>query len=223
MVVVVAAPAVVPAAEPRAIHDLAAEFSADGNPQGPWQYGFTTGTSVAPDAFRLFRRPETQGAFAFWHPSAADNGGADYYPYVAANRSGEPRTDPTRSWAIRPGEVALEASNVGQFAVVRFAAPRPGRYRIKARFAGVHFRLSSTDVHVLAGGASLFDAVVDGYGGDPTFHAVEGAGPRAAWTGTVQLDRGEVVTFAVGYGPNHTHFNDTTALRARVRWLGAGA
>ena len=32
-----------------------------------------------------------------------------------------------------------------------------------------------------------------------------------------------VVSFAVGYGPNRTHFNDTTALRARLRWLGAGS
>lgn len=209
------------AAGPRAIHDLAAEFSVDRNPRGPWQYGFTTGSSLGPDAFQLFRRPEARG-FAFWHPRAEDNG-ADYYPYAAANKSGEPRADPTRSWAIRPGEVALEASNVGQYAVIRFVAPRPGRYRIKARFAGVHFRLSSTDVHVLAGATSLFDAVVEGYGGDPTFHPIEGAAPRATWRGTVRLERGDVVSFAVGYGPNHTHFNDTTALRARVRWLGAGA
>ncbi len=211
------------AASPRAIHDAAVEFSGDRNPRGSWQYGFTAGASLAPDAFRLLRRPDRSGAFAFWHPSAEDNGGADYYPYVAADRSGEPRADPTRSWAIRPGELALEASNVGQYAVVRFVARRPGRYRIKVRFAGVHFRLSSTDVHVLAGARSLFDAVVDGYGGDPAFHRIEGGAPQAAWTGTVRLDRDEPVSFAVGYGPNRTHFNDTTALRARVRWLGDGA
>ncbi len=86
----------------------------------------------------------------------------------------------------------------------------------------MHFRLSSTDVHVLTGGRALFDAVVEGYGGDPSFHPIEGSSPRAAWAGAVALDRGEVVTLAVGYGPNETHFNDTTALRARVRWLGGG-
>jgi hypothetical protein len=211
------------AAGPRTIHDAAAEFSADRNPRGPWQYGFTAGASLAPDAFRLFRRPETTEAFAFWHPRAEDNAGGDYYPYAAANRSGKPRADPTGSWAIRPGELALEASNVGQYAVVRFVARRPGRYRIKVRFAGVHFRLSSTDVHVVVGATSLFDAVVDGYGGDPAFHRIEGAAPQAAWTGTVRLDRDEALSFAVGYGPNRAHFNDTTALRARVRWLGDGA
>jgi hypothetical protein len=211
------------AAGPRAIHDAAVEFSGDRNPRRPWQYGFTAGASLTPDAFRLFRRPERNGVFAFWHPNAEDNGGADYYPYAAANRSGEARADPTRSWAIRTDELALEASNVGQYAVIRFVAPRPGRYRIKVRFAGVHFRLSSTDVHVLMGATSLFDAVVDGYGGDPTFHRIEGASPEAAWTGTVRLDRDEAVSFAVGYGPNRTHFDDTTALRARVRWLGDGA
>jgi hypothetical protein len=166
---------------------------------------------------------DARGPLGFWHPAAADNAGGDYYPYVAGNTSKQARVDPTASWAIRPAETALEASNVGQYAVVRFVAPRPGRYRIKARFAGVHFRLSSTDVHVLVGSTPAFDAVVDGYGGDPAFHPIEGPAPRAVWSGTVVLDHGDVVSFAVGYGPNRTHFNDTTALRARLRWLGAGS
>jgi hypothetical protein len=207
---------------PRAIHDLAVEFSATRNPNGPWQYGFSATASLAPEQFRLFRDAvaEAGGAIVFWHPAAEDNAGGDYYPYVASNVSKQPRADPTQSWAIRPGEIALEASNVGQYGLVRFVAPRAGRYRIKVRFSGVHFRLSSTDVHVLSGTTPVFDAVVEGYGGDPAFHAIEGAMPRATWAGTVPLARADVVTFAVGYGSNRTHFNDTTALRARVRWMG---
>jgi hypothetical protein len=208
---------------PRAIHDLAAEFSIDRNPNGPWQYGFSAAGSLVPEQFRLSHNADTRGAIEFWHPAAADNAGGDYYPYVARNASKQPRADPTASWAIRPGEIALEASNVGQYAIVRFVAPRRGRYRIKARFAGVHFRLSSTDVHVLAGATAVFEGTVEGYGGDPAFHAIEGAAPRAGWSGAVVLDRDDVVTFAVGYGWNQTHFNDTTALRARVRWVGPGS
>jgi hypothetical protein len=51
-------------------------------------------------------------------------------------------------WAIRPGEVAMEASNTGQYSLIRFVAPVAGTYKINAHF-GVHFGLSSTDVHVL--------------------------------------------------------------------------
>ena len=193
------------------------------NPSGPWEYGFSAGSSLAPDQFRPFRVSDPRGPIKFWHPAADDNGGGDYYPYAAWNASKQSRADPTESWAIRPGEIALEASNVGQYAIVRFVAPRQGRYRIKVRFAGVHFRLSSTDVHVLVGATSRFDAAVDGYGGDPSFHPIEGPSPRVAWAGAAVLERGDVVTFAVGYGSNQTHFNDTTALRARVRWVGGGA
>jgi hypothetical protein len=215
---------VVPAAARplRAIHDLAAEFSIARNPNGPWEYGFSAGSTPAPGQFLLHRLAVERGAIDFWHPGAG-NAGGDYYPYAAWNPSRQTRADPTLSWAIRPGEIALEASNDGQYAIVRFVAPRPGRYRIKVRFAGVHFRLSTTDVHVLAGATPVFDGVVEGYGGDPAFHPIEGAAPRAVWSGGVVLDRGDIVTFAVGYGRNRTHFNDTTALRARVRWAGAGS
>ena len=87
----------------------------------------------------------------------------------------------------RPQEVAIEGSNSGQYGVVEFVAPFAGSYAIQAHFEGVHFRLSSTDVHVLAGDAGLFAAQINGYGGDPAFHAVEGSSPAADYEGTATL------------------------------------
>jgi hypothetical protein len=196
--------------EPAALYDLGSDFSVARNPNGPWQYGFSATTSLAPEGFVLSRDAAASGTIVFWHPAGG------YYPYLASNPSRRTLADPTRSWALRPHEVALEASSVGQPAIVRFVAPRPGRYRVKARFAGIHFRLSSTDVHVLVNGLPVFDALVDGYGGDRAFHAIEGRSPRAAFVTTRRLAAGDVVTFAVGYGENGTHFNDTTGLRARI-------
>jgi hypothetical protein len=95
-------------------------------------------------------------------------------------------------------------------------APASGAYKVTARFAGIHFRLSSTDVHVLENARSLFDADIEGYGGDPAFHKIEGASPTAAYSGRLRLKAGDMVTFACGYGRNKTHFNDTTGLFARV-------
>ena len=183
-------------------------------PDAPWQYGFSATPSLAPEAFRPDGFVDTQGALRFWHAGATRDG---YYPYVAAGSPTRTVLDPTRSWAVRPGELALEASAVGQYAILRFVAPVPGRYHVKARFTGIHVRVSSTDVHVLVRGTSVFDGVVEGYGGDPRFHAIGGPSPRATYAGTARLETGDVVAFAVGYGRNETHFNDTTGLVARLR------
>jgi hypothetical protein len=69
---------------------------------------------------------------------------------------------------------------------------------------------------VLHNGTSLFDADIDGYGGDPAFRKVEGARPTAAYSGQIEMKANDSVTFAVGYGKNKTNSGDTTGLFARV-------
>ena len=110
----------------------------------------------------------------------------------------------------------MEGSQDGQYSVVQFVAPRAGMYEIQADFTGIHFRLSSTDVHVLHGDTATFDAQIDGYGGDPTFHAVEGQSPRAAYHEVRALAIGDILTFAVGLGENETYYNDTTGLFVHI-------
>ena len=110
----------------------------------------------------------------------------------------------------------MEASKTGQYSLVRFVAPTAGIYQVMARFEGVHFRLSTTDVHVLRNATSIFDADIDGYGGDPAYHAVQGTSPTAAYTGQVILKANDIITFAVGYGKNKTNSCDTTGLFAQV-------
>jgi hypothetical protein len=115
----------------------------------------------------------------------------------------------------------MEGSNTGQYSLVRFVAPKAGTYKITAQFEGVHFGLSSTDVHVLHNGKSLFDADVNGYGGDPAFHKIEGSSPTAEYTGEIKLRAHDIVTFAVGYGKNKTNSCDTTGLFAHVELISA--
>ena len=69
---------------------------------------------------------------------------------------------------------------------------------------------------VLQNADTEFDATIEGYGGDPAFHAVTGAQPNAAFAGVLDLRAGDVVTFALGYGENQTHYNDTSGLFARL-------
>jgi hypothetical protein len=196
--------------------DLSADFSLRDNPNKTWQYGYSEANSLAPDQFRFDKQVEESGPITFWHPDINKGPGPGYYPYVAYNTTKQSQVWPTpNGWVVQGGEVAMEASNNGQYSLVRFVAPAAGMYKISAQFAGVHV-WSTTDVHVLHNGTSLFDADIDGYGGDPAFRKVEGASPTAAYSGQLEMKANDTVTFAVGYGKNKTNSGDTTGLFARV-------
>jgi hypothetical protein len=185
-----------------------------------------------PSAFRRDGFHDRKSPLGYWQPSSTPGSGR--FPYVVCNPS--PKTEvigevgTPRGWAVRVGQVALEASNAGQYSVVRFTAPVAGSYRVTARFEGIHFGLSTTDVHVVHGATVLFSANVDGYGGDPAFQPVtgqrgcdvgaRGTNPAAAYVGIVKLETGDTIDFAVGYGGNRTHYCDTTGLSARVEVVG---
>jgi hypothetical protein len=204
------------------VFDPAADLALRENPSPVWQYGYSETSSLDPGQFRRDRHAVIVDRIGFRHPAMADQPGPGYYPYVAYNPTKQTQPGSSNGWALRAGEIAMEASNTGQYSLVRFVAPGAGLYAITARFAGIHFRLSSTDVHVLENAQSLFDAFIEGYGGDPGFHKVEGASPTAAYSGRVRLKAGDTITFACGYGKNKTHFNDTTGLFARVVLLKKG-
>jgi hypothetical protein len=202
--------------------DLSADFAFRDNPNKVWQYGYSATNSLAPDEFRVDTQSErvdmqcdSTGSIGFWHPSENHGPGPGYYPYVAYNTAKQSQVG-CNGWAVRAGEVAMEASNSGQYSLVRFVAPVAGTYKVGAKFAGIHYGLSTTDVHVLRNGTHLFDGDIDGYGGDPAFHEVQGANPTASYSGHIELKANNTVTFAVGYGKNKTNSGDTTGLFAQV-------
>ena len=197
------------------IFDLSRDFAVTQTPTSIWQYGYSATPSLDPDQFRPDRFLDKLIFFSFWHP-LTNLHGPGYYPYVAHNGTARTQLEPTHGWAARAGEVAMEASNSGQYSFVRFLVPRSGTYEIVAHFEGIHFRLSSTDVHILHNSRRLFDADIQGYGGDRAFHQIEGTHPTAAYTGSVYLSAHDTVIFAVGYGSNRTNYNDTTGLFARL-------
>jgi hypothetical protein len=201
------------------IFDGSADFSLEKNPNGVWQYGYSATKSLDPAEFRLDKQTERVGAIGFWHPAENKGPGPGYYPYIAYNSTSETQYGSQNGWAVRSGQVAMEASNSGQYSLIRFVAPASGTYQITARFEGIHFGPSTTDVHVLHNAKSLFDAYIEGYGGDPKFHKVEGASPAAAYTEKIALAKDDTLTFACGYGRNQTHYGDTTGLSVQLRRL----
>ncbi len=196
--------------------DPGTDFSVASNPAGVWQYGYSATNSLAPNQFHLDRYAQHQGGVVFWQPDSVESAQQPaHYPYVAFNTD-KSHTDNSIGWAIRAGEVAMEASNTGQYSLLRFVAPKGGTYRVTARFEGIHFGLSTTDVHILHDTTSLFAADIEGYGGDSTSHTIEGAHPAASYSGEVQLKAGDTITFAIGYGKNKSHVCDTTGLIASI-------
>jgi hypothetical protein len=201
--------------------DLSADFSFQNKHKGVWQYGYSATNSLDPGEFRADEYADPTAPVGFWHPSVSSGPGPGWYPYVAYNSTKQSQLGSMKGWVVRAGEVAMEGSNSGQYSLVRFVAPVGGTYEITAQFEGVHFGLSSTDVHVLHQGVSLFDADINGYGGDPAFHEIKGSSPTASYTGQVKLKAHDIVTFAVGYGKNKTNSCDTTGLFAHVVLLSA--
>jgi hypothetical protein len=203
-----------------ATFDASKNFSPKKNPNKGWQYGYSETHSLEPGDFRLDKSTGSLGKIGFWHPSVSDHPGPGYYPYVSHNQASTIQLGSSNGWSARAGQITMEASNTGQYSIVRFVTPKTGKYRVTANFEGVHFGLSTTDVHVLHNETSLFEAEIDGYGGDPAVHKVEGASPKADFSGEVELKKGDTVTFAVGYGKNHTNYGDTTGLFATLVLLG---
>ena len=203
------------------VFDLSADFSIDKNPNGVWEYGFSATNSLAADQFQLDQKSVMVGPIGFWHPTQGDAPGTGYYPYIAYNSTKATQVG-SKGWAIGAGQTAMEGSNSGQYSLVRFVAPRTGDYSVDAKFVGIHFGLSTTDVHVLKNGVSVFDSDIEGYGGDPAFHAVQGSSPRAEYSGQMQLKAKDRITFAVGYGKNKTNYGDTTGLSVRIELLNQG-
>lgn len=202
------------------IFDPAADFSLSANPNHVWQYGYSETHSLDPAQFRLDKYGTTAGLIGFWHPDKTDKPGPGYYPYIAYNTTKQTQYGSSNGWSLRPDEIAMEGSNTGQYTLLRFVAPESGTYEISARFAGVHFGLSTTDVHVLHNAVSLFDADIQGYGGDAAFHKIEGASPTANYSGRIELKANDTITFACAYGKNQTHYSDTTGLIARIVLIG---
>jgi hypothetical protein len=190
--------------------DLATGCSSEHNPNGVWQFGHS---ALAPETFQRDHFHQSGRPFGFWQP--AENA---HFPYVVCSQYVRTTVygKPGNGWAVRPGQVAMEAANDGRYSVVRFTAPEKGHYKVSARFEGIHFMLSTTDVHVMHGATSLFAAEVEGYGGDPASWPISGANPTGSYEGMVDLSAGDTLDFAVGYGRNLTDYGDTTGLFARV-------
>lgn len=130
----------------------------------------------------------------------SDLGGPD--PGVACNVSSEAITMGGIRW--EPGRLSFHPGPKGEYCVVRWTAPAAGTYRVAAGFRAID-QQTTTDVHLLHNGRSLYEGLL----------RLEGAGPTASHEQTVDLAAGDTLDFVVGWG-NGTHVCDSTGLEARI-------
>ena len=107
---------------------------------------------------------------------------------------------------FKPDQLVIHPGPGGQYDVVRFTAPGVNTYSISTAFFGVDSRPTTTDVHVLRNGVSLFDGNINTYNPDSGL----------TFSKTVTLSTGDTIDFAVGIGSNGNFYSDSTGLQARI-------
>ena len=100
-------------------------------------------------------------------------------------------------------------SNSDEFAVVRWTAPYSTDAEVAATFTGLDKDTTTTDVHVVKNGRSLFDAEVQG--------GIEAASNVQSYAvHKMSVVKGDAIDFVVGSGGNG-YFCDMTGLNATIR------
>jgi len=181
-------------------YDAAGDFSATTNPNGVWSYGYE---DTLGGAFNLYT--------AQFAPTATTKGWNDdisaSVPLVIKNFG----TAPDASFAdlvLQPGQLAFHPGPQDQFSVVRFTAAQAGLYSLTSGFVPVTTDGTTTDVHVLENGLSLFDGNVSGAYTAPNGASYSNAG--------LSLRAGDTVDFAVGYGADGNYGSDSTGISATL-------
>ncbi len=170
-----------------------ADFSASSNPNGVWTYG---STPTLGGAFTPFTTQGTNGALAGWvGPTQAS---------LVQNVTSSPFSAASADWF--PGEMNLHPGSDGAASVLRFRAPATTLYDVSAVFYGIDAYPTSTDVHVLINGVSVFDALVNSY---------RGAGQSHTHT-NLALAADDTVDFVVGWGANGSYYYDATGLSVTI-------
>lgn len=132
--------------------------------------------------------------------SARELGGTD--PCVTYNPTSRVRTIANIRW--EPGRLAFHPGPKGEYSVVRFTAPEGGEHSLRAAFLAID-RDTTTSVHVVHGGRSLFEGLIN----------LEGRGKSTTHEGRLTIAEGDTLDFVVGWG-NGTHICDSTGLEVRL-------
>lgn len=190
------------------VYNNATGFSATNNPAGVWSYGYlSSGSSPNPTTFTLYTSSGTVsgsgGSIDYWNVS----GGGLNPPEIFYNPNNNVVSYSTIT--MQPDQAAFHPGPTDQYSDYRFTAPQAGSYSLSVTFTGIDTHGTTTDVHVLSGGSSLYSSFINGYGATESFST------------TLTLSTGALVDFAVGYGSNGNYFYDSTGIDATLTFNGS--
>jgi len=171
--------------------DAALDFSSTLNPNGPWSYG---STPTLGGAFALIAAGSC-GPLAGWQGGGAATGSPPFiYGGVGTCGGG---TLPSGLLDLHPGVS-------GAYADVRFTSSAAGLFAISGIFEGIDPSPTSTDVHVLLNGLSIFDSTIN------SFHVPN------AFNLSRTLNVGDKLDFVVGFGGDGSFISDSTGFEATI-------
>ena len=188
------------------VYSNAADFSITGNPNGVWSYGYPS-PGALPDSSTF--TPYTNSANSigideWWAPFARNTPSVFYNPTKGVLDYG--------TGVLGPGDAGFHPGPDGEYSVYRFTAPATGSYSVSAIFTGIDDAGgTTTDVHVLDDGGSLFQGNVNGYL------------DTSSYAGTLSLKAGDIIDFAVGYGSDGSYLYDSTGLDASLTLNGGSS
>ncbi|NJM52196.1 MAG: hypothetical protein HC846_01670 [Blastocatellia bacterium] len=185
---------------PSGIYNVVDDFNPNSNFMGAWRYGVRT-APTSPGSFTNYtNNGQPISGIRTW----SMNSGGSCCTWVAKNTTGT--TQNYYGVINHPADLLnLHPGANGEKATVRWIAPTSGTFRIVGRFEGIDLTGGvSTDVSILKNGAILLLRDVNGFGTVIPFDL------------TVQVNAGDVIDFAVGYGSNNAYFNDSTGLAAII-------
>lgn len=173
--------------------DPIAEWSiTNGNPNGAWTYGWfnqlggTFSTNMTAE--------DRGGGVQVWVGPAPSDAGL-----IKINADGY----------LHPG------SN-GAMPSFRWTAPSAMHVDLQCLYMGKAPEGTTTDVHVLLNGVSLFDGMVNGFAGTPPDYLdAKGTSPQQPFGAIVSVNAGDTIDLCIGYG-NGTYTSDLTGIVATL-------
>jgi len=179
------------------VFDVAADFSATSNPNGPWCYGWS---STMTSELHVYPQSGNSSGIDFWNDPSNVSLGA---PSVAHNPNSYEMD--FGGYVFTPGAFHLHPGPSGEYSHALWTAPFAGIGDVAATFTGRDRTPTTTDVHVLLNGTSLFDGSINGFGDSSAI----------SYATTVSVGAGDTLDFAVGFG-NGNFFCDNTGVAARI-------
>jgi len=184
-------------------YDVSADFSSVNNPNGVWSFGWSS--TLYSD---LHIYPSVGGnsqGLVSWNDPNNISAGA---PAVSKNST----TSDVSAGTVRlqPLQVWFHPGLHGEYSHIRWTVPAEGICTVTAEFSGVDVYPGTTDVHVVHNTISLFEEIVSGFGN------------KKSYEGTITVDKGDIIDFAVGYG-NGNYAYDSTGVAVKIAYLPTSA